>query len=148
MKSEIVICTIAKPTHDIFPTANISQALQYALQRVEKVEADCFYNFRNQLLREKEQGQISENAYELRLAEIRRNQQRYGNLPTIAIDGMSIEGIRIAFTVGEQMIVARLMEVILPDVQERARRVIPNVKNLISGIHPDVAFEDVTDLSA
>jgi len=145
MKSEIVICTIAKPTHDIFPTEKISQALQCALQRVEKVEADCFYNFRNQLTREKERGQISEHGYELRLAEIRRNQQRYGNLPTIAIDGMSIEGIRLAVTVGEQMIVARLMEVILPDLQERASRVIPNVKNLISSIHPDVAFADVTD---
>ena len=140
----MIICIIAEPTQGIFPKEKISLALQQTLQTVRKITSDCFQSLRDELQKNKTLGQISERGYELRVDETHRDQEQFGSVPTIEIEGDSFEAVRLRFTVGEKMIVAKFMEVVKSENMNKASQALPKVKLLISGIYPEVQFKDIT----
>lgn len=140
-----IIYTLAESINGMFPQAAIADMLQKELQSVEKFVPDCFGLLKEKWEDEKSHSiSITPSQFERRLAEIELEQLSFGNTPTNEIEGLSPQGIRLRFTVGEKMIAIKFMSVLAPDEEVEASQIIPRIKHLISNVYPQVKFTDVT----
>ncbi len=144
--SERVICTVAEPTRGLFPLPPISQALRESLQHIDNEVPDCFEREREDALHTNHHppGAMREHFITIRLNEIERNKVCFGDAPTIELEGVNHDGIRLRYLIGEKLIVITVRQTISPDEEDRARRAIPQLKHIIAGIYPELSFEDVT----
>jgi hypothetical protein len=144
MNSEIIICTIVEPTQGTFSKEGFSSAFQKHLQQVVKITPDCFQSLREKWENEKKGSSATANQADRRLAEIERDQIRFGQPPTIEIEGSSPEDVALRFTIGDKLIVVKFQGMVDPNNRVRSSQAIPSIKAIISQLHPDVQFKDVT----
>ena len=140
----MIIYTEAFSIKGSFPKELILLKIRQQLREVIRLIPDYFEDLRSLIHQERSQGRMSERGSEMRVAETYRDQPKFGSVPTLAIEGVTNEGVPLLISVGELMAVIKILKdpnFIDASGKEKA---IPNLKDLIFSLHPDVNFDDIT----
>lgn len=127
-----------------FPQEEIAECAKGLLETVSRYEPNYFKVLRDELQAKVAQETEPSNRSLLhRLIELNREEPLFGRSPVVKICGVTNKGINVEFTIGQKIILAKLMDRD-PIDEAAASCVIPDFKTLISSLVPSATFADVT----